>query len=218
MNGNPFYEPTLRLDFLKRGSNNLAIDQFAIVRIPTSVAGGFRWTIFLTDPEEPRKRILCVSIEKGSDGLFDAEGSTRWTCNNEAHPPQYQTAKGRCQILVDNQYLCGRALIPMIPNSEPQKPTLRFDSPPIDVRAPRPYLDLGEDFGADFDWHNKTIECWVMPVLPASTRPDDSDSDDDFVIEDPTAGLYDTTENPTDSSPDDSAVYMSLFSPSVSLS
>jgi hypothetical protein len=57
-----------------------------------------------------------------------------------------------------------------------------------------------------------------MPVLPASTRPDDSDSDDDFVIEDPTAGLYDTTENPTDSSPDDSAVYMSLFSPSVSLS
>lgn len=69
MNDQPFFEPTLELDFVR----NLSGGRFSVVMLPTETADARRWQIFAHNGVSGR--IDSYNIARASDGLFDLRGS-----------------------------------------------------------------------------------------------------------------------------------------------
>lgn len=171
MLGVPFFEPTLRLDFIVPGPHA----NFSVIRVPTSVSNIYRWSFFTSDADT--NGVVVTSVSSNADGLFDVLGSARYTCtNNAAHGNVYSLAPGRCQAVLDTLFLCGRALVPLAPEKELAAPCLSLDA------GAGSYLDLTglkTPKASGSDW---TIEMWIAPfdksavpdfVVPPSTQPMD---------------------------------------------
>jgi hypothetical protein len=69
MNNQPFYEPTLELNFIR----NLNNGRFAVVQVPTGIPDIKRWQIFVHN--QKTNRLDSYNIERSSDGLFSTKGT-----------------------------------------------------------------------------------------------------------------------------------------------
>lgn len=71
--GNYFYEPSTELCFIK----NVSEGRFAVLQVPTSEHGKYRWHIFLyqVDPATQGGLIELVSLRASEEGLFDVKDS-----------------------------------------------------------------------------------------------------------------------------------------------
>ncbi|MFC9249811.1 LamG-like jellyroll fold domain-containing protein [Amycolatopsis thailandensis] len=79
MNGEPFHEPTLELGF----AGTLTSGRFAVLNLPTTVAGTARWQFFVYNPASGQ--IDSINVDQGEDGLFSTQGRTLYTSPDPRH-------------------------------------------------------------------------------------------------------------------------------------
>ncbi|MGW1975678.1 LamG-like jellyroll fold domain-containing protein [Streptomyces sp. NPDC001889] len=145
MDGRPFLEPTQELAFIR----NLTGGRFTAVLTPTAVQGRQRWQFFAHNTTT--KRIDSFSVEQGTEGLFNTQGTRYWTSPD----PQYRTsvyerAPGFCPFT-------GRPLVPVLPEALHAESAVSFPDATGNnwIDCGRPALGLGSG--------PYTIEAWVKP-------------------------------------------------------
>ncbi|MFK7804414.1 MAG: LamG-like jellyroll fold domain-containing protein [Anaerolineae bacterium] len=97
MNGIPFFEPTLELDFVQ----GLSDGRFTVFLLPTQVAGIQRWQIVSFN--ETSNSLEFVNVEKSKDGLFNTRG-TRFSGNDSSVTPNESPGVRRSYLQLQN---CG---------------------------------------------------------------------------------------------------------------
>ncbi len=143
MEGNPFYEPTKELDFVR----NLSQGRFSVVMLPTEVADIERWQIFAYN--QATQLIDSFNIERADDGYFNTQGTQLYT----SPAPQYQPSvlerkPGTCPFT-------GLDLIPIVSKSGYAESALEFDGSST-------YVNLGNPNELKITG-NQTIELWIKP-------------------------------------------------------
>ncbi|MEU3064605.1 LamG domain-containing protein [Streptomyces subrutilus] len=150
MDGRPFFEPTLELGF----AGVMAEGRFAVLLVPTAVAGTRRWQFFLSDPSG--ERIGAVNVEQGGDGLFHTEGSRFYTSPDPKHRGDVlERVPGTCPFTK-------KPLVPVEPDRRFAETALAL-LPAADgglpgfLEVPSGVAKLGLGTGP------YTIEAWVRP-------------------------------------------------------
>ncbi len=152
MNGEKFVEPTQELSIV----GNLVAGRFAIVRLPTAVAGVERWQVFAVsgrteddntvDPSRPTKIVDSYNIERTSDGLFNPQGTQLYT----SPEPEYRDA-----VLEREPGLCpftNRPLVPLVSSSGYAEYALALDSASFLTVGASSSLSVGS---------NWALEMWI---------------------------------------------------------
>lgn len=138
MEGNPFFEPTQELDFIR----NLQQGRFSALLVPTQIADVQRWQIFAHNHQTGL--IDSFNIERDGDGLFNTKGTQFYTSPD----PKYQKSvferqPGKCPFTDQD-------LIPIVSKEGYGETALEFD-------GNGDYIDFGT---IDFARNNYTIEGW----------------------------------------------------------
>ncbi|GAA0279195.1 hypothetical protein GCM10009527_089440 [Actinomadura nitritigenes] len=149
LDGRPFVEPTQELRFV----SPLHAGRFAALLTPTTVAGSDRWQIFTHDAGADL--IWSYSVERSSDGLFDAQGTFAYTCPD--HPDVYSLTPGTCPCPISPggpDQVCGQDLVPKVEMSGSAGTALSFakDGAYVNLTG---VPALGPTF---------SIEAWIKPV------------------------------------------------------
>ncbi|MEM9161587.1 MAG: LamG-like jellyroll fold domain-containing protein [Cyanobacteria bacterium P01_F01_bin.4] len=152
MEGNPFYEPTKELDFIR----NLDKGCFSVILLPTEVADIERWQIFAYN--KSTKLIDSFNIERGDDGFFNIQGTQLYTSPDA----QYKSS-----VLERKPSTCpftGLPLVPIVSKSGYAEWALQFDSS-------NAHVDLGNPAALKITG-DQTIEMWIKPrVLDSRMNP-----------------------------------------------
>ncbi len=115
MEGNPFYEPTQELAFIR----NLSNGGFTVLQLPTQVQGIKRWQFFAHN--SATERIDAFNVEVAEDGLFNIQGTQLYTSPD----PQYRNAVLEREPGSDP--FTGAALIPVSQSTNHAETALNFD-------------------------------------------------------------------------------------------
>jgi len=141
MDGNPFYEPTRELKFVR----NLESGHFTILLLPTQIAGLQRWQIFSYNSRT--ELIDSFNVERSTDGRFNTKGTQLYTSPD----PQYQKSvlerePGTCPFT-------GQDMIPLVSDKGYAETALCFGGKGNYIRVPdADSLNISEEL---------TIEAWV---------------------------------------------------------
>ncbi|MFE3072518.1 LamG-like jellyroll fold domain-containing protein [Streptomyces sp. NPDC059247] len=144
MDGRPFFEPTQELAFIR----NLKDGRFAAVLTPTSVQGRQRWQFFAHNALT--SRIDSFSVEQGTEGLFNTQGTRYWTSPDPAYRDSvYERAPGVCPFT-------RRDLVPVVPEALHAESAISF---PDSVSN---WIDCGVP-AKGFGDTPYAVEAWVKP-------------------------------------------------------
>lgn len=144
MEGNPFYEPTHELTFIR----GLAGGGFAAVLLPTAVHGVRRWQLFATN--NGTGRIDSFNIEQSNNGLFNTQGTQYYTSPDPEYAKAvFERAPGTCPFT-------GKDLVPVVSTSGFAETALRFNGDQAHVKVERVAAFASAGGVA-------TVEAWVKP-------------------------------------------------------
>ncbi|MFB2980147.1 LamG-like jellyroll fold domain-containing protein [Microseira sp. BLCC-F43] len=115
MEGNPFFEPTQELAFIR----NLTNGGFTVLQLPTQVQGIKRWQFFAQN--SVTQRIDAFNLEVATDGLFNPQGTQLYTSPD----PRYRDAVLEREPGTDP--FTGASLIPISQATEHAETALDFD-------------------------------------------------------------------------------------------
>jgi len=165
---NWFYEPTQELRFIR----NLKGGQFAVVLLPTQVAGLQRWQIFAYNSKT--EHVDAYNVERSKDGLFNTRGSHIYTC--EDHPEVYSLLYGKCALpsLGDASQNCDKPLVAIAQKNGYAESCLNF-------KAPNAHIELTKALVTPATF---TLETWIQSQASTDTQ-----------------GLLTTHDNPTKDTP-----------------
>ena len=143
MNGEPFYEPTQRLEMVHHVRNG----KFTVLLLPTSIPDKQRWQIFANN--EKAQKMEAFSIEREDDGGFNPRGTRYFTCPH--HPRDvFEPQSGKCPVDGKND------LIPVVTEANHGEMALNFEGQGDRMTLNQP-IQLGEQW---------TIEAWIKTPLP----------------------------------------------------
>jgi Concanavalin A-like lectin/glucanases superfamily len=144
MDGKPFAEPTQHVSFVRRLSGGA----FAVVLLPTVVAGVFRWQLFARN--DATGRIDAFNVEQGPDGLFDTRGTQLYTSPDAKYAPSVlERQPGTCPFTK-------LELVPVPSDSGMAETALRLDGTSGCVSLGSPAtLKVRAAY---------TLEAWVSPA------------------------------------------------------
>lgn len=150
MEQQPFYEPTQKLEFVR----HLSEGRFAVLLLPTQIAGALRWQIFAHN--SATGSVDSFNIERAADGLFNLRGTQRYTCPD--HSEVFQLQAGACPepASADPSQPCPFELVPILSKEGYAEWALSFDEEAgsgIAVRQPLPEAQA----------RYQTIEMWLKP-------------------------------------------------------
>ena len=144
MEGNPFYEPTQELDFVRQLENG----RFQVLLLPTQIANIQRWQIFTHNSKT--SKIDSFNIERAADGLFNTKGTVYYTSPEpEYQYSVYERRAGKCPFTDED-------LVPIISTEGAAESALSFD-------GTDDYVDLGNKSELKITG-NQTIEIWLKPM------------------------------------------------------
>ncbi len=115
MEGNPFFEPTQELAFIR----NLTNGGFTVLQLPTQVNGIKRWQFLAHN--SATQRIDAFNLEVAGDGLFNTQGTQLYTSPD----PQYRDAVLEREPGADP--FTGAALVPVTQATNHAETALGFD-------------------------------------------------------------------------------------------
>ncbi|MGK7941795.1 MAG: LamG-like jellyroll fold domain-containing protein [Crocosphaera sp.] len=142
MEGNPFYEPTQELAFIR----NLSNGGFTVLQLPTQVNGIKRWQFFAHNSDTGR--IDAFNLEVAEDGLFNPQGTQLYTSPD----PKYRSAV--LEREPGNDPFTGAPLIPVSQSTNHAETALAFDgSSYVDVPLSQPWQPTAF-----------TLESWLRPA------------------------------------------------------
>ncbi len=142
MEGNPFYEPTQELAFIR----NLSNGGFTVLQLPTQVNGIKRWQFFAHN--SGTGRIDAFNLEVSEDGLFNPQGTQLYTSPD----PQYRNAVLEREPGSDP--FTGAPLISVSQSTNHAETALTFDgSSYVDVPLSQPWQPTAF-----------TLEFWLHPA------------------------------------------------------
>ena len=150
MEGQPFYEPTLKLSFV----NKLTHGGFCTVQLPTAVSGLARWQIFSFN--DATGRIESFNVPAGPDGLFNVAGQQLYTSPD----PKYAPAVLEREPGID--FNTKQPLIPVPLGTDRAGTALRFDGTTnytVAGSVPAPPAPTGK----------YTVEAWIRPSAYGGT-------------------------------------------------
>lgn len=150
MEGNPFYEPTQELDFVRK----LQEGRFQVLLLPTQIANVKRWQIFTHN--SATNKIDSFNIERAADGLFNTKGTIYYTSPN----PEYQYSVYERRAGIDP--FTNEELVPIINTEGAAESALSFD-------GTDDYIDLANPSELKITG-NQTIEIWVKPMSLANRQ------------------------------------------------
>ncbi|MCB5908210.1 LamG-like jellyroll fold domain-containing protein [Streptomyces pinistramenti] len=159
MDGRPFHEPTQVLRFV----GPVTAGRFAVVLVPTAIAGTRRWQFFVH--RAASDRVDAVSVEQGEDGLFHTQGTRFFTSPD----PAYQDA-----VLERGPGICPFTKLPLVP----VRPDTRFAESALALtggahaEAAKGAEVLGLGTGA------YTVEAWLKPSATPGTILSTRDTSD----------------------------------------
>ncbi|MGK7940922.1 MAG: LamG-like jellyroll fold domain-containing protein [Crocosphaera sp.] len=138
LEGNPFYEPTQELDFIK----NLQQGRFSVLLLPTAIAEVQRWQIFAHNNQT--ELIDSFNIERGADGFFNTQGTQYYTSPD----PEYQDSvferkPGKCPFT-------GEELIPILSQEGYGESALEFDGVDDYIELPPECIPAGDQITVSF--------------------------------------------------------------------
>jgi len=144
INGNPFYEPTQELDFVRQ----LQHGSFQVLLLPTQVANLQRWQIFAHNGATDK--IDTFNVERAADGLFNPKGTILYTSPDpEYQDSVYERRPGKCPFTQQD-------LAPILSTEGSAESALRFD-------GSDDYVDLGTPAHLKIAG-SQTLEVWLKPV------------------------------------------------------
>lgn len=142
MEGNPFYEPTQELAFIR----NLNNGGFTVLQLPTQVQGIKRWQFFAHN--SATERIDAFNLEVAGDGLFNPQGTQLYTS------PDAQYRDAVLEREPGNDPFTGTPLIPISQSTNHAETALAFDgSSYVDVPLSQPWQPTAF-----------TLEFWLHPT------------------------------------------------------
>ncbi|NET04933.1 MAG: hypothetical protein F6K16_09415 [Symploca sp. SIO2B6] len=150
MEGNPFYEPTQELDFVRQ----LQEGRFQTLLLPTQVADVQRWQVFAYN--SATSKIDSFNIERSADGLFNTKGTIRYTSSS----PEYQYSVYERRAGIDP--FTNEELVPIISTKNVAESALSFNGTDN-------YVDLGNPSELQIIG-SQTIEIWVKPLSLANRQ------------------------------------------------
>ncbi|MCT9929855.1 RICIN domain-containing protein [Planotetraspora sp. A-T 1434] len=149
MEGQLFYEPTMKLSFVRKLSGGL----FSVLLLPTAVAGFSRWQIFAAEGET----IHSYNLEQGTDGLFNARGTQLYTSPD----PKYAGSVLERAPGIDSH--TGKALVPVPAPRDRAGTALRFEGAKSGV------VIAGGKSSTAVPPGPYTIEAWIKPTVAAKS-------------------------------------------------
>lgn len=144
LDGNPFYEPTRQLSFVR----NVADGEFAVMLLPTQVDGVSRWQLFAVN--KVTGRLDSFNVERADDGLFNLAGTQFYTSSD----PRYAASVLEREPGVDP--FTKRPLVPVPLPTDRAGAALRLN-------GQNGYVDLGSGPSARLQG-GYTVEAWVSPA------------------------------------------------------
>ncbi|MFI0791172.1 LamG-like jellyroll fold domain-containing protein [Micromonospora rubida] len=144
LDGNPFYEPTRQLSFVR----NVADGEFAVMLLPTQVNDVSRWQLFAVNAVTGR--IDGFNVERADDGLFNLAGTQFYTSPD----PRYAASVLEREPGADP--FTKKPLVPVPLPTDRAGTALRLD-------GQDDYLDLGSAASARLQGAY-TVEAWVNPA------------------------------------------------------
>lgn len=99
MEQKPFFEPTQKLEFIR----NLHTGRFAVLVVPTQIAGILRWQLFAYNNKTGM--VDSFNIERSADGLFNLQGSNLFVRpDSETVPILNGSANGSNRIFAKESF------------------------------------------------------------------------------------------------------------------
>ena len=146
LDGNPFFEPTQALRFVRGLHDN----DVAVVLAPTAVGGQTRWHFVRRSADA--SGLELISTARTADGLVDTRGSQPWTC--PVHAETFSLVPGQCAApaVVGAAESCGRALVPA---------SAKPDAAGSALRLARGTVVPAGDAAVSADAF--TVEAWLRP-------------------------------------------------------
>ncbi|MGW1060671.1 LamG-like jellyroll fold domain-containing protein [Micromonospora rubida] len=144
LDGNPFYEPTRQLSFVR----NVTEGRFSVLLLPTQVDGVLRWQLFAVNTATGR--IDSFNVERSDDGLFNLAGTQFYTSPD----PRYAASVLEREPGVDP--FTKKPLVPVPLPTDRAGTALRLD-------GQDDYLDLGSAPSARLR-DGYAVEAWVNPA------------------------------------------------------
>ncbi|WP_433343361.1 LamG domain-containing protein [Micromonospora sp. CA-111912] len=144
LDGNPFYEPTRRLSFVRHVRDG----EFTVMLLPTQVDGVFRWQLFAVNGVTGR--IDAFNVERADDGLFNLTGTQFYTSPDPRYAASVLEREPGADPFTKNP------LVPVALPTDRAGTALRLD-------GRDDHLDLGSAPSARLQGAY-TVEAWIKPV------------------------------------------------------
>ncbi|WP_141722985.1 LamG domain-containing protein [Micromonospora matsumotoense] len=145
LDGNPFYEPTRQLSFVR----NVTDGKFTVMLLPTQVDGVSRWQLFAVN--SVTGRIDAFNVERADDGLFNLAGTQFYTSPD----PRY--AASVLEREPGSDPFTKRPLVPVPLSTDRAGTALRLD-------GQDDHVDLGITLGPRLR-DAYTVEAWINPAV-----------------------------------------------------
>lgn len=158
MEGNPFFEATARLSFVA----SVTRGAFAVVLLPTAVAGQSRWQLFAANAATGR--VEGYNCAQGDDGSFDVAGVQLWTSPD----PKFASS-----VLERGPGTCPHTKKPLVPlpaSTDRAATALRFDAAKkTHILLPAAKAAPASGAGAAAAPTGYTAEVWIRPTAASGT-------------------------------------------------